>query len=145
MINLCELIAHAADGIIGGRNMAGTRHAHACGLRDADEPVHPGARREGDMFEEDLQVLPHRRGWAVKRERALKAISVHPIRADAVSKAQRIASRQGVRVILLNDEGTTPPDQRSRSSRHQWKTVRPPPVQQSTVPGDRSKTEDQGR
>jgi hypothetical protein len=115
------------------------------GLRDADGAVHPGAGQEGDMFEEDLQVLPHRRGWAVKRERALKAISVHAIRADAVSKAQRIASRQGVRVILLNDEEIAPPDQRSRSSRHQWKTVRPPTVQESTKPDDRSRTEARDR
>ncbi len=57
------------------------------------------------MFIEDLSVISHRRGWAVRRSGALRAISVHASRAEAEEKARRLAKREGVNLVLHDAAG----------------------------------------
>lgn len=63
------------------------------------------------MFIEELHVLLHRRGWAVRRTGARKAISVHPSRAEAVSKARRIATHEGIHLVVHDERGEVVSDE----------------------------------
>ncbi len=63
------------------------------------------------MFIEELHVLLHRRGWAVRRTGARKAISVHPTKAEAVSKARRIATHEGIHLVVHDERGEVVSDE----------------------------------
>lgn len=54
----------------------------------------------------DYHVLPHKRGWAVKREGGKKATCVRPSQVDAIRVARDYARRRGVEVVIHRADGS---------------------------------------
>lgn len=47
----------------------------------------------------DIHVVPHPDGWAVKKEGAVRAGSVHENKAGALNQGRRQAKREGVELV----------------------------------------------
>lgn len=57
------------------------------------------------MAKKDLHVVPHPGGWAVKREGADRASSVHDTKKEAMDTARGQARREGVEVVDHGKDG----------------------------------------
>lgn len=61
-----------------------------------------------DVARTTYHVLPRKKGWAVFREGARRASSVHPTHDEAVRQARRYAAKQPPsRVVLHEENGAT--------------------------------------
>ena len=50
-------------------------------------------------------VVPHPKGWAVKRSKGAKPSSVHKTQAEAIAKAKAVARNQGSTVYVHRPDG----------------------------------------
>jgi uncharacterized protein YdaT len=53
----------------------------------------------------DVHVVPHKEGWAAKREGASRAGSVHSTQKDAIGPATKTAKREHTEVVIHNRHG----------------------------------------
>ena len=58
------------------------------------------------MAKRDVHVVPHRDGWATKREGASRAGVVTDTQAQAIERAREQAKRQQVEVVIHRKDGT---------------------------------------
>lgn len=54
----------------------------------------------------DIHVVPHDDGWAIKREGARRAGSVHEKKADALQQGRAQAKREHVELVIHRKNGT---------------------------------------
>lgn len=54
----------------------------------------------------DVHVVPHKDGWATKREGASRAGHVTPTQREAIEKAVPQAKREHVEVVIHRRDGT---------------------------------------
>lgn len=57
------------------------------------------------MSKKDIHVVPHSEGWAVKKEGASRASSLHSTKADALSVGRDQARRERVELVTHNKNG----------------------------------------
>lgn len=57
------------------------------------------------MPKKDIHVVPHPKGWAVKREGAVRASSVHDRKADALAAGRAIARKDKVELVIHGRDG----------------------------------------
>ena len=57
------------------------------------------------MARKQQHVVPHPAGWAVKREGAARASSVHRTQADAIDVARQISRNQRSELIIHGQDG----------------------------------------
>jgi hypothetical protein len=57
------------------------------------------------MSKKDQHVVPHDRGWAVKREGNSRASSVHETQAQAIEAARQTAINQKAEVLIHGRNG----------------------------------------
>lgn len=50
-------------------------------------------------------VVPHVEGWAVKREQATRATSVHSTQAEAIAAARHLAQRDKAELFIHGENG----------------------------------------
>ncbi len=50
-------------------------------------------------------VVPHKDGWAVKREGSGRAGSLHPTQRDAIDRAREAAQKDGSEVVIHRPDG----------------------------------------
>ncbi len=55
---------------------------------------------------DDQHVLPHEKGWAVKREGASQASQTFDLKEEALDRARELANNQGARVVVHRQDGT---------------------------------------
>jgi hypothetical protein len=60
---------------------------------------------EGMMTKKDIHVVPHKDGWATKREGASRAGSVHNTQRQAQEAARETAKRERVEVVTHGRDG----------------------------------------
>ncbi len=53
----------------------------------------------------DIHVVPHKDGWATRREGAERAGSVHPTQRDAIERAREQAVRERTEVVIHRRNG----------------------------------------
>ena len=53
----------------------------------------------------DVHVVPHREGWATKKEGAVRAGSVHDTQRDAIERAKEQAKREKTEVVIHRKDG----------------------------------------
>lgn len=58
------------------------------------------------MPKKDLHVVPHKDGWAVRREGADRASSVHSTQKDAIDAAKPRAKDERVELVVHRRDGT---------------------------------------
>lgn len=57
------------------------------------------------MSKRDIHVVPHPDGWAVKREGAERASSVHERKADAEEAGRDLARKDEVELVIHGRDG----------------------------------------
>lgn len=57
------------------------------------------------MSKKDIHVVPHPEGWAVKREGAERATSVHERKVDALDAARELGRKDEVEVVIHGLDG----------------------------------------
>ena len=57
------------------------------------------------MTKKDIHVVPHKDGWATKKEGASRAGTVTDTRKEAIQRAQQQAKRENVEVIIHRKDG----------------------------------------
>lgn len=57
------------------------------------------------MSERDIHVVPHPDGWAVKREGAERASSVHERKVDALEAGRALARKDEVELVIHGKDG----------------------------------------
>jgi len=57
------------------------------------------------MSKRDIHVVPHPDGWAVKREGAERATSVHERKVDAVEAGRASARQDEVELVIHGKDG----------------------------------------
>lgn len=57
------------------------------------------------MSKKDIHVVPHREGWATKKEGAQRAGTVTPTQAAAIEAARTQAQREHVEVVIHRRNG----------------------------------------
>jgi uncharacterized protein YdaT len=64
-------------------------------------------RKNGSMSDKkkDIHVVRHPEGWAVKKEKAERASSVHETQRDAIEQAREQARREKVEVVIHGRDG----------------------------------------
>lgn len=60
---------------------------------------------ERPLFEQDVHVVPHPQGWAVRRAHARKASFVFPSMSEAKEKALQISREDCVNVVVHDTDG----------------------------------------
>ena len=58
------------------------------------------------MSKKDIHVVPHKDGWATKKEGASRAGVVTDTKAEALEKAREQARRENVEVVIHKKDGT---------------------------------------
>lgn len=53
----------------------------------------------------DYHVVPHPEGWAVKKENAERASSVHDTKAEAMEEGKRLAKQEKVELVQHGKDG----------------------------------------
>jgi ketosteroid isomerase-like protein len=53
----------------------------------------------------DIHVVPHKDGWATRKEGAGRAGSVHPTQKEAAGRAREQALRERVEVVIHRRDG----------------------------------------
>lgn len=53
----------------------------------------------------DVHVVPHKKGWATKKEGAERAGSVHDTQRDAIERAKEQAKRENTEVVIHRKDG----------------------------------------
>jgi hypothetical protein len=53
----------------------------------------------------DIHVVPHKDGWATKKEGAGRAGSVHPTQSAATERAREQAKRERTEVVIHRPDG----------------------------------------
>lgn len=72
--------------------------------------IHSGAQMS--LTRTNVHVVPHRNGWGVRRDDAIRCSAVRQRQGDAVTLARRLAQRAEVELLIHDDDGTI----RSRDS-----------------------------
>ncbi|WP_046656927.1 DUF2188 domain-containing protein [Lysobacter capsici] len=57
------------------------------------------------MSKKDVHVVPHPEGWAVKREGADRASSIHDRKADALDVGRDLARKDEVELVIHGQDG----------------------------------------
>lgn len=57
------------------------------------------------MTKRDIHVVPHKKGWATKKEGADRAGAVTGTKAEALEKAREQAKREKVEVVIHKRDG----------------------------------------
>jgi hypothetical protein len=57
------------------------------------------------MPKKDYHVVPHAEGWAVRREGAQRATSVHETQADAIAAGRQHAQQQQTELVIHRPNG----------------------------------------
>ena len=57
------------------------------------------------MSKKDIHVVPHRDGWATKKEGASRAGAVTDTKAEALERAREQAKRENVEVVIHKKDG----------------------------------------
>lgn len=58
------------------------------------------------MTKKDIHVVPHKEGWATKKEGAQRAGAVVDTQKAAIERAQEQAKRERVEVVIHRKDGT---------------------------------------
>jgi hypothetical protein len=58
------------------------------------------------MTKKDIHVVPHKDGWATKKEGTRRPGGVYEIKAEAMSAGRRQAKREGVELVEHRSDGT---------------------------------------
>lgn len=58
------------------------------------------------MTKKDIHVVPHKDGWATKKEGAGRAGSVTDTQKQAIARAREQAQREKVEVVIHRPDGT---------------------------------------
>jgi uncharacterized protein YdaT len=58
------------------------------------------------MSKKDIHVVPHKDGWATKKEGASRAGAVTDTKAEALERARDQAKRENVEVVIHKKDGT---------------------------------------
>lgn len=58
------------------------------------------------MSKKDIHVVPHKDGWATKKEGASRAGAVTDTKAEALERARGQAKRENVEVVIHKKDGT---------------------------------------
>jgi uncharacterized protein YdaT len=66
----------------------------------------PPSPTDNKKHGEDLHVLPRKKGWAIKKEKAERASSVFEKKNEAVSSAREIAKKNNGSLIVHRKTGT---------------------------------------
>ena len=53
----------------------------------------------------NLHVVPHPEGWAVKTEGAARASSIHPTQKEAISRGREISRSRGTELLIHGRDG----------------------------------------
>lgn len=61
--------------------------------------------RTRTISKKGIHVVPHEGGWAVKREGAIRASSVHDRKADALESARDLSRKNRVEVVIHGKDG----------------------------------------
>lgn len=57
------------------------------------------------MAKKDIHVVPHKDGWATKKEGATRAGSVHDTKNDALKQGRDQAKREKVELVIHRKDG----------------------------------------
>lgn len=57
------------------------------------------------MTKKDVHVVPHKDGWATKKEGASRAGTVTDTQKEAIQRAQQQAKRENVEVVIHRKDG----------------------------------------
>ncbi len=57
------------------------------------------------MSKKDIHVVPHKEGWATKKEGASRAGAVTDTKAEALERAREQAKRENVEVVIHKKDG----------------------------------------
>lgn len=57
------------------------------------------------MARRNQHVVPHLRGWAVRRECSKRPSSVHDTQQKAIDRARELARNQGVELLVHGQDG----------------------------------------
>jgi hypothetical protein len=57
------------------------------------------------MSKKDIHVVPHKDGWATRREGATRVGSVSNTQRDAIERARTQAKREKVEVVIHREDG----------------------------------------
>lgn len=57
------------------------------------------------MAKKDYHVVPQGEGWALKREGAQRASSLHPTQADAIAAGKELAKQQQTELVIHRPNG----------------------------------------
>lgn len=57
------------------------------------------------MTKKDYHVVPQGEGWALKREGAQRASSLHPTQADAIAAGKELAKQQQTELVIHRPNG----------------------------------------
>lgn len=58
------------------------------------------------MTKKDIHVVPHKDGWATKKEGTTRAGSVHDTKVDALKQGRDQAKREQVELVIHRKDGT---------------------------------------
>jgi len=53
----------------------------------------------------DIHIVPHKDGWAAKREGNKRATLVRPTKADALDKGRQLAKKDKVELVIHKRDG----------------------------------------
>ncbi len=59
------------------------------------------------MTKSNLHIVPHKGGWAVRREGSGRASSVHPAQREAQEAGRPAAQRERVELVIHGRDGKT--------------------------------------
>ncbi len=57
------------------------------------------------MTKKDYHVVPQGEGWALKREDAQRASSLHPTQADAIAAGKQLAKQEKTELVIHRPNG----------------------------------------
>ena len=57
------------------------------------------------MGKRSIHVVPHKRGWAVKREGSSRAVRVTRTKQEALDIGRKLAKKSKVELVIHNEEG----------------------------------------
>ncbi|WP_437193941.1 DUF2188 domain-containing protein [Planctomicrobium sp. SH527] len=57
------------------------------------------------MTKKDYHVVPQAEGWALKREDAQRASSLHPTQADAIAAGKQLAKQEKTELVIHRPNG----------------------------------------
>lgn len=58
------------------------------------------------MSKRDIHVVPHREGWAMRREQAQRATSTHQTQQQAIARGRELAKQDRVKLVTHRKDGT---------------------------------------